>query len=153
MDIVLDRKRERVIHHRTDIGDIQPTCGNVGSDQQSRCSILEPLECVHAGVLVHVSMNGTDGKALSLEHLLDPGSLFFVQGKDQDASFGCSVRRSLFVRKGAEDGKKPLAAERSGLVLDYRTSRLTLSIWGHQRLRRIARHGCWPSSRHFRLSP
>lgn len=46
MDVVLDGVRHVVVDHALNVGDVDPTCRDVGSDQDAVAATAKALECL-----------------------------------------------------------------------------------------------------------
>ena len=75
MDVIFRMGRHVEIKDVADIGNVEATRRNVGTDEDVHRAILEGVERSHAGRLVHVAMQGANRKAMLVQALVNNGDV------------------------------------------------------------------------------
>jgi len=83
VDVVFRDVRQLVIHHQRQLGDVQPSRGDVGRHQHPHLSSLEVLQSADAGRLALVAVQGRRAEAGAFEVASQPIGAVFGAGEHQ----------------------------------------------------------------------
>mmetsp|Transcript_19842 Transcript_19842/g.43068 ORF Transcript_19842/g.43068 Transcript_19842/m.43068 type:complete len:211 (+) Transcript_19842:288-920(+) len=95
MNIILNSQRESVVHHQSDVWDVQSSRSDIRGNHNLTCTLLKVRQGLSSGSLVFVSMDGTHVKAITLKIIFHAFCLFLVKGKNKNSALALVLSQNI----------------------------------------------------------